>query len=236
MAGTRTMSADRLREARQDAHREAAPFTVLNLIALVGLAILSNAKDWELLGAHLWWLWLVVAVPLLFLSLRFAVGLGRLERESGRAFSIGLLAALGVGNAVGVVALVASLAGAGNSGQLTGGQLLASGFVVLLTNVITFALAYWELDAGGPVVRAVADARTTPDFQFPQDENPQLAQPGWDPRLHDYAYVALTNSIAFSPTDVMPLTRRAKLLMAVESTVAITTVLVVAARAVNVLK
>jgi hypothetical protein len=230
------MTADRLREARQDAHREAAPFAVFDLVALLVLAVLSHMNDWELLGQRLWWLWLVIAVPVVALSARFVVGIGRLERESGRAFSIGLLLALGVGNALGVFALVASLTGVGTGRPPTGGQLLASAFVVLLTNVLTFAFAFWELDAGGPIARAISDHRETPDFQFPQDENPALAERDWEPRLLDYAYVALTNATAFSPTDVMPLTRRAKLLMAIESTVSITTVLVVAARAVNVLK
>jgi hypothetical protein len=230
------MSAERLREARQDAHREAAALVVFDVVALVALAVLSRVNDWELLGQRVWWLWLVVAAPLLALTVRFRVGLGRLERESGRAFSIGLLIAVGAGNAVGVFALVASLAGIGSAQHPSGGQLLASGFVVLLTNVVTFALAFWELDAGGPVRRALAERRRTPDFQFPQDENPELAAPDWEPRLLDYGYVALTNATAFSPTDVMPLSRRAKLLMAIESTVSITTVLVVAARAVNVLK
>jgi hypothetical protein len=132
--------------------------------------------------------------------------------------------------------LVASLTGVGSSQQPTGGQLLASAFVVLLTNVVTFAFAFWELDLGGPVARAMSEERTKPDFEFPQDDNPTVARPGWEPRLFDYVYVALTNVTAFSPTDVMPLTRLAKLLMAIESTVSITTVLVVAARAVNVLK
>jgi hypothetical protein len=230
------MTADRLREARQDAHREAAPFAVFDLVALLVLAVLSHMNDWELLGQRLWWLWLVIAAPLVALSARFVVGIGRLERESGRAFSIGLLLALGVGNALGVFALVASLTGVGTGRPPTGGQLLASAFVVLLTNIVTFAFAFWELDAGGPIARAISARRQTPDFQFPQDDNPALAAPGWEPRLLDYAYVALTNATAFSPTDVMPLTRRAKLLMAIESTVSITTVLVVGARAVNVLK
>ena len=209
---------------------------VFDVAALLALALLSRADDWELLGARAWWLWLVVAAPLVLLTGRFVVGLGRLERESGRAFSIGLLIAVGVGNAIGVFALVASLAGIGSAPQPSGGQLLASAFVVLLTNVVTFALTFWELDAGGPVRRALSTRRETPDFQFPQDENPQLAAPDWEPRLLDYLYVALTNATAFSPTDVMPLSRRAKLLMAIESTVSITTLLVVGARAVNVLK
>ena len=230
------MSAERLREAREDAHREAAAFAIFDLAALLALALLSQANDWQLLGTTTWWIWLVIAVPVLALSARFLVGLGNLERESGRAFSIGLLVLLGAGNAIGVVVLVASLTGVGAGDPPTGGQLLASGFVVLLTNVVTFGFAFWEADNGGPVARALADRRITPDFQFPQDDNPTLARPGWEPRLLDYAYVALTNATAFSPTDVMPLTRRAKLLMAIESTVSITTVLIVAARAVNVLK
>jgi uncharacterized membrane protein len=230
------MSAERLREAREDAHREAAPLALFDLVALLVLAALSKKNHWELLGTSVWWLWLVAALPVLVLTVHFLLGLGRMDRESGRAFSIGLLSAVGVGNAIGVGALVASLAGVGSGEQPTGGQLLVSAFVVLLTNVVTFAFAFWELDLGGPVARGLSAARKQPDFEFPQDDNSDVARPDWEPRLWDYAYVALTNATAFSPTDVMPLTRRAKLLMAIESTVSITTVLVVAARAVNVLK
>jgi hypothetical protein len=229
------MSTERLREARQDAHREAATLTIFDLIALLILAGLSAKNDWQLLGTSAWWVWLVVAAPVLALSVRYLVGIGNLARESGRAFSKGLLIALGLGNMLGVFALVATLTGLGGH-QPSGSQLLASGFAVLLTNVVTFALAFWELDAGGPIARALSDERVTPDFEFPQDDNPNLVTRGWEPRLTDYAYVALTNATAFSPTDVMPLTRRAKALMAVESTVSLTTVLIVAARAVNVLK
>ena len=106
---------------------------------------------------------------------------------------------------------------------------------MLVVNVITFALVFWELDCGGPVERAMADKRVTPDFQFPQDENPELARDGWAPALQDYLYIAFTNSIAFSPTDAMPLTHRAKLFMGFESVVAAVTLLIVAARAVNIL-
>jgi hypothetical protein len=229
------MSTERLREARQDARREASGLTIFDLVALLILAGLSAKNDWELLGTRAWWLWLVVAAPVLALTVRYSIGIGNLERESGRAFSKELLIALGVGNMLGVFALVATLTGVGGH-QPTGSQLLASGSVVLLTNGVTFALAFWELDAGGPIARALSEKRVTPDFQFPQDDNPNLAAPDWEPRLTDYAYVALTNATAFSPTDVMPLTRRAKALMAVESTVSLTTVLIVAARAVNVLK
>ena len=88
---------------------------------------------------------------------------------------------------------------------------------------------------GGPLARALAETRDHPDFQFPQDENPQLARPGWTPALVDYLYLSLTNSVAFSPTDAMPLTHQAKLFMGIESTISLLTVLVVGARAINVL-
>ena len=79
------------------------------------------------------------------------------------------------------------------------------------------------------------DLPRKPDFQFPQDENPELARDDWSPRLWDYLYVSLTNSIAFSATDTMPLTRMAKRLMAAESILSGITILLIAARAVNIL-
>jgi hypothetical protein len=101
--------------------------------------------------------------------------------------------------------------------------------------VIVFGLAFWELEAGGPAARLRAPARTTPDFPFPQDDNPQLASRDWRPQVWDYIYVALTNGIAFSPTDTMPLSLRANAMMGLESAMPAVTVLMVAARAVNIL-
>jgi hypothetical protein len=157
------------------------------------------------------------------------------SHERRREIVIALLALVWGFNVLGVLVLVASLVS--HSGvHLTGRQLLFSGGAVWLTDAIAFGLAFWELDCGGPVARALVVARAKPDFQFPQDENPQLAQDGWSPRLWDYFYVSLTNSIAFSPTDAMPLSRRAKALMAAECMLSAVTVLLVAARAVNILK
>ena len=110
-------------------------------------------------------------------------------------------------------------------------ELLAHGAVVWLTNIITFGLLFWMLDEGGPRVRAER-GRLDPDFQFPQDA---VRRSDWSPRLSDYLYVALTNAIAVSPTDTMPLTRRAKGLMAIESLISYSVAVVVIAQAVNVL-
>ncbi len=100
--------------------------------------------------------------------------------------------------------------------------------------MIVFGLCYWDVDDGGPFERTRHE-RTTPDFQFPQDENPQLAREGWRPQVWDYLFVSLTSGTAFSPTDSMPLTLRAKLLVGVESIISLVLIVLVTARAVNVL-
>ena len=128
--------------------------------------------------------------------------------------------------------LIASLV---QGNEKSGGQLLLKAVTVWGTNVIAFGLWYWGFDRGGPV-RRLQPNPPPPDFQFPQMENPRLAQPGWYPHLIDYIYVSFTNSIAFSPTDAMPLTRRAKLLMLSESAISSITILLVAARSVNIFK
>src|SRR3989442_269443 len=86
----------------------------------------------------------------------------------------------------------------------------------------------------GPVARFL-NPKALPDFQFPQMENPGLAPPGWRPGFVDYLYTSLTNATAFSPTDTMPLTQTAKLVMAVQAVAALVTVGLVVARAVNIL-
>jgi uncharacterized membrane protein len=226
---------ERLEAAVRDARDEAAPFMFAAAVILVALALVSKHAHWDLLGHPLWWLWLVVAVPYVCLSATLVMGVGRLARHNRRReIVIGLLAVLWVLNVLGVVLLVASLVA--HSGlQMTGRQLLFGGIAVWLTDAIAFGLAFWELDCGGPVARALSTGPRKPDFQFPQDENPELAREGWAPRLWDYSYMSLTNSIAFSPTDTMPLTRPAKALMGAESTLSAITVLLVAARAVNIL-
>ena len=227
---------DRLHAAVREARDDAAPIALVAAGILIALAVVSRSAHWELLGHRLWWLWLVVAAPYGALSGMLLLGLARLARhDRRREIVIGLLALVWGFTVMGVGVLVASLVS--HSGlQLTGRQLLFTGAGVWLTDAIAFGLAFWELDCGGPVARALAANRVKPDFQFPQDENPQLARDSWSPRLWDYLYLSITNSIAFSPTDAMPLTRQAKALMAAESMLSAVTVLLVAARAVNILK
>jgi len=226
---------DRLHAAAREARDDAAPFALGAAIILIVLALVSLHANWELLGHQLWWMWLIVAAPYVLLWATLLFGLGPLlRRDRRREIVIGLLGIVWFFNVVGVVVLVVSLV-SHTAVNITGRQLLMSGGVVWLANAIAFGLAYWELDSGGPVARALSEEPRKPDFQFPQDENPQLAREGWAPRLMDYFYVSLTNAMAFSPTDAMPLTRPAKTLMAAESTLSAVTILLVAARAVNIL-
>ncbi len=226
---------DRLVAAVREARDDAAPFALVAAGILVLLALVSRHAHWDLLGHPLWWVWLVVAAPYILLSATLLFGLGRLVRhDRRREIVIVLLSLVWALNVLGVVVLVASLV-AHSGVHVTGRQLLVSGGAVWFTDAVAFGLAFWELDCGGPVARALTAAPRTPDFQFPQDENPELARDGWAPRFWDYFYVSLTNSIAFSPTDAMPLTRPAKTLMAGQSMLAAVTVLLVAARAVNIL-
>ena len=226
---------ERLHAAAREARDDAAPFALAAAAILIALALVARHAHWDSLGHPLWWMWLVVAIPYIFLSATLLLGLKRLVRhDHRREIVIGLLTLVWVFNILGVVVLVASLV-AHSAVHITGRQLLFSGGAVWFTDAIAFGLAFWELDCGGPVTRALATATRKPDFQFPQDENPQLAREDWAPRLWDYFYLSLTNATAFSPTDAMPLTRPAKALMAAESTISAVTVLLIAARAVNIL-
>jgi len=121
-----------------------------------------------------------------------------------------------------------------NGGGTHGRPLVLSGALLWVTNVLLFAVWYWEMDRGGPVAR-FRDANAMVDFQFPQMDSPQSAPEGWRPGFLDYLYLSLTNSTAFSPTDTMPLTHTAKAVMAIQEVTALLIVGLVIARAVNIL-
>lgn len=119
--------------------------------------------------------------------------------------------------------------------DITGLQLLSSSIGVWITNVIIFSLLYWQIDRGGPEKRLI-HASTKPDWLFPQESAPSCDVPAdWHPTFVDYLYLAYSTATAFSTTDAMPLTGRAKLLMMLESSFSLMTVVVVASRAINIL-
>lgn len=159
----------------------------------------------------------------------------RMDRESTvlRWASLVLTSLLGLSNAVSAALLIRFLATGVPTEPVS---LLLMGAAVWATNVLAFALIFWELDRGGPAARAAAATHAHPDFLFPQMTNPELAPEHWSPGFSDYLYVSFTNATAFSPTDAMPLSARAKLGMTVQSSVALLVVLLVVARAINVLR
>jgi uncharacterized membrane protein len=159
---------------------------------------------------------------------------GRISEEESRLRIVGvtLIAVITIVNVVSLLELIHALLYP--SGSHTGGRSLVYASVpIWLTNVTVFGLWYWELDRGGPAARQQT-AHRRPDFLFPQMSTPGSA-PGWTPDFLDYLYTSFTNATAFSPTDTMPLTSWAKLLMMLQSLASLVTVAVVISRAVNIL-
>jgi hypothetical protein len=180
--------------------------------------------------------WLLPAVEGLLVGGLVAADPSRLTAESKdlRLLALTVIGLVGLVNATSLILLLRRLIHGGFS---DGATLLGAAAGVWLTNVVVFGLLYWELDRGGPLGRVGArTAPSYPDLLFPQDTAPKTADPGWRPAFPDYLFVSLTSSTAFSPTDTMPLTHRAKLLMGSQALVSLLTVGLVAARAVNVLK
>lgn len=151
-----------------------------------------------------------------------------------RTVSIGLSGVLVAGN-VAILAMLVRNVFLGS--QLTPIDLLANGVALWLVNVLVFAIVYWELDGDGPEAR-LERKREFPDLVFPQQQSDQqaLTRVDWQPTFGDYLYVALTNGTAFSPTDTLPYTRRAKLAMGVQSLLSFAIAAVLVARAINIVK
>jgi hypothetical protein len=181
-------------------------------------------------------IWIVPAVEALLLVALVIADPGRIDRRSTivRAFSLALVVILVAGATAVTVRLVVDLVRGGPETN-SPGQLLRVGSLVWVYVIITFSFLYWEIDGGGPETRA-RRAPEFPDLAFPQHLNPHVARPEWRPEFFDYLYLGFTNSTAFSPTDMMPLARWAKLSMAIQATASIVILGLVIARAVNILK
>jgi len=179
--------------------------------------------------------WVLPAVQGVLLTALVMANPHRINRESRvlRSLALMLAALLSLANGWSVARLAIGILQ--GSASLTAGHLLITGGAIWLTNVVVFALWYWEFDRGGPVARAL-NIKRYPDFQFVQMVSPpEMVPPDWEPAFTDYLYLAFTNAAAFSPTDVMPLSRWAKVAMTVQSIISIVTVALVVSRAVNIL-
>jgi hypothetical protein len=117
---------------------------------------------------------------------------------------------------------------------LSGLTLLTTSIGIWVTNILIFALVYWLTDRGGPEGRAVG-WKGRSDFTFPRGDPSDNFPANWQPIFADYLALAFNTSAAFSPTDVLPLTPRAKMLMVLQSAISLVTVIAVGARAINIL-
>jgi uncharacterized membrane protein len=120
-----------------------------------------------------------------------------------------------------------------NGGDIPGKKLVIAAFAIFITNIIVFTLLYWEIDSPG--LTGVRKHEAQPKFDFPQMESKLKESEGWEPTFSDYLYVSITNASAFSPTDTMPLTHLVKYIMSAQALISLLTVVLVTARAVNIL-
>ncbi len=147
-----------------------------------------------------------------------------------RTIAVMLIAVVSLAN---ISSLILVINGLLNHGQVAGKTLIIAAFSIFITNIIAFGLWYWELDSPG--LTGVKKHEKAPQFLFPNMTDELTRIQKWEPTFFDYLYVSITNSVAFSPTDTMPLTHFAKLLMSSQSLIALLTVVLVTARAVNIL-
>ncbi|MFA5844395.1 MAG: hypothetical protein WC971_06130 [Coriobacteriia bacterium] len=199
------------------------------VIIIAGQAWLANS-----LALRPVWLFPVLSAALLLASA--AVYRSDLEGPSVhmRWLARGVVAMLALANTLSLLLLVRNVF---RGSTLDPFGLLLAGVVLWVVNLAVFALAYWEVDGGGPEDRA-GDSGRLPDLVFPQQQADQegLAPEGWTPAFSDYLYVSVTTATAFSPTDAMPYSRTAKFLMGLESTISFGIVLMLVARAINIAK
>jgi len=178
------------------------------------------------------WIYPVVAGILLITSLAIYLPSRREPPRALRIVSLSLTAVLVIAS---FVVLVLLIRGVFVGAHLTPGRLFLTGITFWVVNIAVFALIFWELDGNGPEARAKGEP-DYPDLVFPQQQQDQqgLAPPGWKPMFPDYLFVSLNTATAFSPTDAMPYSRWAKLVMGVEAIMSLATIAMLVARAINI--
>jgi hypothetical protein len=209
------------------------------VVVVAAIALYALLPEQLILGPRL----VIPALEVVLLVALIIVNPRRMTRDNPweRTAALTLVGLIAVANAVALILLLRQLVTTDDSRAV---ELLIAAGQVWLTNVIVYGLAFWELDRGGPVARTHLPRRqlAKADFRFPQDEDHDtidVVQAGsskvsdWVPAIVDYLYVSLSNSSAFSPTDTMPLSTRAKILMGIESTSALVISVLVIAKGVG---
>jgi uncharacterized membrane protein len=178
--------------------------------------------------------WILIGIEaLLLVTMSFTTPKEQIFKSLSRRINVFLLIFLtSLANGYGLVEVTRRLLQTGRVNN--GRELILTAVNIYITNIIIFGLWYWEMDGGGPGQRLLA-AKHEQDFLFPQNQHEDYKHPHWQPTFVDYLYVSSTNGMAFSPTDTMPLSRRAKILMLAQATLSLISVALVAARAVNIL-
>jgi uncharacterized membrane protein len=199
-------------------------------LALFTCVLLYIVLPSRLVVGPRWLLPVLVALPLIPLSSRRH----RHPDEAPwiRVVVLFLIGVVTLANIASVALLVNRLL---SSNVSQGTQLIYSAVAIWLTNVIVYGVWFWEIDRGGPHRRAGSE-QPWPDIQFPQMENPDLVPADWRPHFFDYLYTSFANGTSFAPADAMPLTLRLKVLFASESAVSLVAIVVVGARAINILR
>lgn len=178
--------------------------------------------------------WIFPTILVVLLAVLVIGDPGRIDRDKPwlRVVTSSLIGLISVVNATAVVRLAAGIIG-GAAFTDSADVLLASGAAVWLTNVLAFALWWWDLDQGGAAARA-RDTGTPPAFVFPEMSNPQFVATGWYPKFVDYLHLSFSTAMALSPTDVSPITPWAKLMMMAEEAMSVTVGVLIIARAINI--
>lgn len=201
----------------------------LALLVAIGLQVVTRRIGNELLpGAQY-----VIIITELALALLIGFTVNRHREQpliAHRALAILLLGLISVINVGGLIYVLHSLVT--SHAVINGAELLASAIAIFATNIIVFALWYWEIDSPG--LTRTRWSKYDKDFQFTQQDMEKEFR-GWQPQFGDYLYLSITNAVNFAPSDVRPLTLQAKMLMAAQSLVSVFTLALVIARSVSIL-
>jgi uncharacterized membrane protein len=211
-------------------YRRHEPVWHVQLAVLAAIVLQLFLPDRFVFGSR----YLLIGIEaLLLVAMSFTTPKERIFRSISRRINVFLLIVLtSVANAYSLIEITHQLL---QNGHMTHGKdLVLTTLNIFLTNIIIFALWYWEMDGGGPGHRQAA-AKYDHDFLFPQNQHEDYRHPDWWPTFVDYLYVSSTNAMTFGPADTKPLSRRAKMLMLVQATISLLAIALVAARAISIL-
>lgn len=214
-------------EAAAFARRD--PFWPAQVTVLAAIALSLDLPSY--LTIHTVWLIPAIEGVLLLGLVAMTPGSAGREGRHRRRVALALIGLVSASNLLNLILLVHRLL---HGPHTAGRPLVLAGAEIWITNVLLFAVWYWELDRGGPLARRQAVLRP-PDFLFPQMTDVRLGGIDWRAGYVDYFYTSFTNASAFSPTDTMPLTPPVKMLMLIQSLASLVTIGMVLARAVNIL-